>query len=949
MGSVRTRVVAAIFALALAVVPASAQVEATIVGIVMDESKAVLPGVTVTATDLATGRQFVDVTNVRGEYRLVGMQAAKYKVQAELTGFAPSILPEVELLVGQNATIGFTLKLAGVEEALTVSGTAPLVDTRQAQVSGNVDRRQMEDLPLNGRNWLQLSTMIKGITANQITDISSSTPNGSTRTASFRVNLDGQEITQETSVSGFGQPGISRDAIAEYQIVTNMFDITMGRSIGLQLQAISKAGTNNYSGSTYGYFRSDKLNAADAYTNKVLPYSNQQVGATFGGPLIKDQMQYFLSYEYQREPNTTVVGPAVYQGATITLPTDTYQHYALGRVDYQLDSKDHLLIRGNYFNWSNPHYLTSTTSPTRDAERFRHSDFLTGNWSRVISNNLLQELKVNWFHYEFINAPLKDGPSLAPEYIFPALTIGPNWNYPEDWNQDHVTATYDLKLHTGSHDIKLGSELSIGKDAGWWRPRSRGQMFFSATPANFAGRFPLSAWQSPSQWDFSGLDSIATRYDIYYAPNDDWGYHVPRPMYAGWLGDTWTVTNRLTLNLGVRYDVAWNDFISPGNHDTTLIINNGFNTADYGYKGNIRDLHDVAPRVGFAWNVTGKSDFVIRGGSGIFYGTQGSNKAVAAQLFGGQRFVVASFKNDGKPGFVLDPTRGITANDVLSGKVALPPQTISVIQQGYQMPSTWQSMLGFQKQLSDVMGVDADLVYYKGVHQDEQLDPNVFYDPVTGFPKNPSAFGRPDPAYGPINLKASTGYSDYFALPLSFTRRYRNNFQFGFTYTLMFFMRDTGIGTAGYGNQQLNPFNLSQDWARSTEFQRHTVNANGVWNLPYGLLFAGSFHYGSGNYATITSPADPLGQVNGARRVLSDLTVLPRNTFLMDPWQSLDMRVSKDFRIGTAKLTGIAELFNVYNYARFNRNTIYGNALFGQPTSSAGIPRTGQLAVRFAF
>ena len=949
MDSVRARLVAAAFFFALGVAPAYAQVEATIVGTVTDESKAVLPGVTVTATDAATGRQFVDVTNGRGEYRLVGMQAAKYRVQANLPGFAPSVLPEVELLVGQNATIAFTLKVASVEEAVTVSGSSPLVDTRQAQVSGNVDRRQMEDLPLNGRNWLQLSTMIKGVTANQITDISTSTPNGSSRTASFRVNLDGQEITQETSVTGFGQPGISRDAIAEYQIVTNMFDITMGRSVGLQLQAISKAGSNNYTGSMFGYFRSDKLNAADAYTNQVLPYSNQQVGGTFGGPLIKNKLQYFVSYEYQREPNTTVVGPAVYRGATITLPTDTYQHYLLARADYQLDNKDHLLIRGNYFNWDNPHYVTSTVSPTRDAERFRHSVFATGNWSRVIRNDLLQELKVNWFHYQFINAPLREGPASSPEYIFPALTIGPNWNYPEDWNQDHVTATYTLNWHRGSHDLKIGSELSLEKDAGWWRPRSRGQMFFSATPADFIARFPLAAWTDPSQWNFSGLDSIATRFDIYYAPNDDWTYNVPRPMYAGWLGDTWTVNDRLTLNLGVRYDVAWDDFISPGNHDTVLMINNGFNTQDYGYKGNIRDLNNVAPRAGFAWNVTGGSDFVIRGGSGLFFGTQGGNQAVDAQLFGGQRFIVASFQNDGKPGFVLDPTRGITASDVISGKVPLPPQTISVIQQGYQMPSTWQSMLGFQKQLTAVMGVDADLVYYRGRNEDEQLDPNVFYDPVTGFPENPSKFGRPNPAYGPINLKASTGYSDYLALPTSFTRRYRNNFQFGFTYTLMFFKRDTGIGSAGYGNQQLNPFNLSQDWARSTEFQRHTVNANGVWNLPHAFLLAGSFHYGSGNYTTITSPADPLGQVNGARRVLADLTVLPRNTFLSDPYQTLDVRLSKDIKIGTAKITGIAEVFNVYNYARFNRNTIYGNALFGQATSSAAIPRTGQLAARIAF
>jgi hypothetical protein len=349
--------------------------------------------------------------------------------------------------------------------------------------------------------------------------------------------------------------------------------------------------------------------------------------------------------------------------------------------------------------------------------------------------------------------------------------------------------------------------------------------------------------------------------------------------------------------------------------------------------------------------VLGDSRFVIRGGSGLYYSTQGSNQAIDQQLWNAQRVVAASYQNDGKPGFVLDPTRGVNGDAVLAGAVPLPPQSISVIQQGYQMPYAWQSMLGFQRQLNDVSGFDADLIYTKGYNEDMQVDPNVFFDPATGFPKNPSRAGRPNPAYGPINLKASTGYSDYAALATSFTRRYRNNFQLGFTYTLMFFKNDTGIGVGGYLNQQLNPFDIGQDWARSAEFQRHTINANGLWHLPGDVMLSGSFHYGSGQYSTVTSPVDPLGQVNGARRVLADLTVLPRNTFLNDPWQSLDMRLSKDFRVGPLKLQGSADVFNLYNYARYSRNLIYGNPLFGQATSSAAAftPRTGQLAVRVSF
>jgi hypothetical protein len=199
----------------------------SVVGTVADETKSVLPGVTVTAVDLDTGRQFSAVTDVKGEYRLLNVPAGNYKLQAELSGFATVVLAKVELLVGQNANIPFTLKIAQVSETLTVLGESPLVDTSSSQVAGNVDRRQMEELPLQGRNWMELSKLVKGITANDV----GNTP-GVSRDDDFQLNLDGQQITQKVAGSGFGQPKFSREAIAEFQIVTNMFDITQGPLVG---------------------------------------------------------------------------------------------------------------------------------------------------------------------------------------------------------------------------------------------------------------------------------------------------------------------------------------------------------------------------------------------------------------------------------------------------------------------------------------------------------------------------------------------------------------------------------------------------------------------------------------------------------------------------------------------------------------------------------------------
>src|SRR5215472_11462571 len=186
-------------------VAALAQQNATVTGTVTDQSKAVLPGVTVTATDLATGRVQTAVSNERGEYQLANMLPGKYALSAELSGFGTVKIPQIELLVGQHATMPLQLSVATVQESITVTTESPLVDLRSSQVAGNVDRRQMEELPLAGRNWMELSLQIKGITANNVDQRP-----GVGDDSAFQLNLDGQQITNKVASSGFGQPKFSR-------------------------------------------------------------------------------------------------------------------------------------------------------------------------------------------------------------------------------------------------------------------------------------------------------------------------------------------------------------------------------------------------------------------------------------------------------------------------------------------------------------------------------------------------------------------------------------------------------------------------------------------------------------------------------------------------------------------------------------------------------------------
>ncbi|OFW39048.1 MAG: hypothetical protein A3J29_16140 [Acidobacteria bacterium RIFCSPLOWO2_12_FULL_67_14b] len=955
----------------LAAVPAFAQ-DAMILGAVVDGTKASLPGVTVTATLIDTGRSTATVTDERGEYRLRGLEAGRYKVQAELSGFSTIVVPDIELLVGQNRTLPFTMQVASVSETLTVTGEAPLVDVSSSQVSGNVDRRQMEELPLQGRNWMELAMQVKGITANAV----DTTPG--VRDRQFQLNLDGQEITQQVAGSGFGQPKFSREAIAEFQVVTNLFDITQGRSLGIQVQAISRSGTNNYDGSVYGYFRDDKWNAKDFIANRVLPYANQQLGGAIGGPIVKDKAHFFASFERENEPNTILSSPAALPGQSFSFDTKLVQNSFLGRADWQLRPTDHLTARASYWDWGNPFtQVSGTEHPSQAASRYRKAVNVVGTWVKVLSNTTLQEVKVGYTHFDWQNLLAIPALANSPNYVFPGgLNIGQRRNYPQEFFQNTISARYDLMKTWGRHDTKIGGEYLRWHDTGQWQLLSRGEFIFTAVPTDMNRRFPASAWNDPSKWDVTGLDATVQRFDQNFG---DWTIDIPRPTWAIWFGDTWRMNDSLTVNYGVRWDADWGALDPP--HITTQAKFNPVGGAPYPdidlgpgdllYPNNLRDLGSVAPRGGFTWNVGGNGNLVIRGGSGLYYSIPDSNTTFSIQSFNGERILVNSFPNDGRPGFIADPTRGRTPEDFFSGRFPIPAQSPRVIAHDYQMPSTWQSIIGFQSQIGSQLGIEADLTHWKGYHFARQRDPNLFFNPATGYNRNP-AQGRPDPAYTQIQWLESNGKADYAAMSSAITRRYRNNWQASLTYTLMLFMHDN---TTGFQSQGNNPFNPDAEWARSTDFQRHTVRFNGIWRLPYDLSVSGAYLFGSGNHYNTIYAANPFGGTGTNRYVTAPLTVVgypgvldrfdgnasyaigeivPRNALKGLPLHRIDLRLSKDVNLpGGVKLTGIAEVFNVTNHKNYGAyNAQLNSATFGAPRQNllnAYQPRVMQLAFKVSF
>ena len=1005
----RVSILVAVLCLAASVARAQ---EGAIIGSAVDDTKAVLPGVNITATDQETGRVATAITNEKGEFRLLRLLPGKYTVTAELSGFSSVVLKDVELLVGNTLAIPFTMKLAQVSETLTVIGETPLVDTASSQVAGNVDRRQMEELPLQGRNWMELAKLVKGVTANDVIN----TP-GVGRDDDFQLNLDGQQITQKIAGSGFGQPRFSRESIAEFQIAT-LFDVTQGRSTGIEVQAITRSGTNRNTGSVYGFFRSDKFNAKDAVANKVLPYQNQQVGAAFGGPIVKDKIHYFASYEYEREPGTISTTPAIFQVAgqaplTYEIPYKNNQKSLLARVDDQVTSKDRLTIRGSRWDWENPFVLGAGGHPSNSSIQTKNATNIVGIWNKVISDNKVSELRVGWNNFDWTNNP-QPGLENTIQYDFSGLSVGKPYNYPQLFHQNNFESRYDLNWHHNTHDLKIGGEYLQVKHTGTWFIQRVGRMSFNAnpSPALLNQIFPASAWNDPSKWNLALLPIANVRtFDPNYH-SGDWGIDVPRPTWAVWIGDNWRLSNKLTVNYGIRWDDDYNVASPPDVVLNSIPIDNraslaktdipGMTDTDIGFRANIRDNTNFAPRAGFTYNVGAGNDLVIRGGTGLYYTTPVSNMTFSPQIY--SQMITASFLPPSS-GLCADGSQWITnpscgVKDFNQAKAAAPAQSPRVISPDYQNPLTWQSSIGFQKQINTVTAFEADLTHFNQYRDTRTIDPNLFFDPNTGYSVNPAAVGgvpnRPNKSYTQVAYFVSTGRRDQTLLSMGLNRRFKSNFQAGMTYAYMFSLHDDGnIGYTSPGSN--NPFDyLDGEYATSLDFQRNTIRVHALYRTVWGISTAVSYFYGSGNRFQALIAGSPYGKPGNNRLNLTaaggatspiviptsatlangdvidiasrfnDVTTIPsgytiaRNALEGLPLHKVDIRVTKDFKIvGTSKVSLIAEVFNLFNHHNYGSyNTQVSataaatTAIFGQPQQNLGnayVPRQAQLAFRVGF
>ncbi|HWF10175.1 MAG TPA: carboxypeptidase regulatory-like domain-containing protein [Bryobacteraceae bacterium] len=923
--------------------------QTSIGGRVVDPSSAAIAGgiVTVTGDDASKAST---TTNAQGIYQFPSLRAAKYVVRFEAPGFAPAERT-ISLLVGQAASIDMTMQVAAASSSVAVEADATAVDTTSSTVAGDVSPAEVSKLPLNGRNYLQLAMLVPGITSNDVTN----SPLGGTDAGKLQINVDGQQVTQTTASDSFGQPQYSQDAIDQFQIITNRFDATLGRSARIQVNVQTKSGTNHYHGTLYGYFRNDAFNASDPVAHKLLPFSDQQFGGTFGGPIIKDKLFSFFAYEGERQPNTSFTTPTGFGGQTFSFENELRTNSYLLHNDWQVTSNHHLSVRASEYTWKVPYNnVTGSASPTRATKSTKTSYTGLVSWTWTISPGLVNELKLGANHFDYSNSPW----ILTPEFRLPTITVGSPYNYPQHIGQNVEQYRDDLFWLKSSHSFKTGFDFLHNDFHGNFGQNVRGTVLgFSSgvSTLNLAQIFPV--WNDPSTWNIAALSPYATSYTQGFGNFD---FSIPTNAMGFWFQDDWKVNPRLTLNLGVRYD---NDL---GIFNPNLYLKSGIQTPHY------NDNLLFQPRLGFVWDVTGSRRTVIRGGAGTFYADIQANQTYDDTLFNGQTTISPAVQaTAGNPINLLAPFGNVTGAQFLSGAVPISAQTIQPLAPNVHTPFSFQMSAGVEQQITKTWTLTADYVHWRIYHDWIRTDANLFYNPATGYAVNP-ATARPNPNFvGILNFTtpdAAGSIND--ALQVSLQHRFSQGFTASAAYTLAR-LKDSTTGAFYYPNNQ---FDLASEWAVSPDNQYNTLTLAGSYVGKWGITLSGSFHYGSGQNFSVSANQNPFGLSGVSDRLftassayygspsnITPLTVggvaydlVKRDSLTGNPIERVDLRLSKAFTLkDRVRFIPMVEAFNLFNHSNFGGyQTSVNVAAYGSPVQNADLafsPRMLQFAGRIEF
>jgi hypothetical protein len=903
---------AAIFSLAAPVLPQADVSTATLKGMITDPNGAVVAGASVTAKNLATGITRTAKSNEEGGYQIPLLQPGQYELKVEAAGFETKVASPIELTVGQILVYNVEMRIGGVATEVVVTADTPIIEVERTQQANTIDVRQIENLPNIGRAFTTYVYTLPGVSDSnaprvQFPGFTFGTSGFSIGGSNGRNNLITFDGGENEYGSGQLRTNISIEAIQEFQVNRNAFAAEFGFTAGTAVNVVTKGGTNEFHGSAYTFYRSQKTSARNFFDRGAKKAFDQQVypGFTLGGPIAKNKAFFFTSYEMLKSDaarfrrytdNPILLGPTAAQSAyiaqleastnatirrigvglraaltTTNFPTTMKMlrdnegaftspgrfHSWTTRVDYHIGERDSIMGRFSLTHNNDDQLgLANDQSPSSSTDLFYRDYTAVISWMHNFSTTLTNQFRTQLV----LNNSAKTVPELPDStslLIAGVGNFGRPFLTPFNTFQDRYQFEDIVAWGRGRHNFKFGAS---------YRPvnyRVINELWFSGEWTFSSGIFPIILAVAPADRPALVVFNRANR-----IPDNG-------PPAAN-------LTSIQSFNLGLPFlfrqgfnNPEWKDwahYLGAFAQDSWKVSPRF--TLDIGirvdYDAEPKPLNKntyLSPRLGFAWDPFGNQKTVIRGGGGLFYSPIYYQVTYVTNLLDDSgRFINQIFKTpaDGAQspaalwafgvGLNKLPFKALSEADIRAFGITIgrgaPGRVIFEADPNYKNNYSAQASLGISREIMRDLSLEVAYQMYRGVHIQVPHERNYRESGVVNPAFGPQ-FVRIDPTITQRNVYASIGNSIYHGMTASLTKRYRNNYQLQINYTFSKAIDDNTDFNSAFA--AFIPTRLDLERAISVFDIRHNFVASGVFRTP--------FKAGSGQ--------------NLIARALADITISP--------------------------------------------------------------------------
>jgi hypothetical protein len=876
---------------------------ATLAGVVYDEQRAVLRGVAIALTNLDTRAHRNAVSDDVGTFRLAGLVPGRYELRLTRDGFAPEGPIPVTLTLGEEARIDAVLKVATVTQVVTVdTSRIASIEPTKTTLGRTFTNLDIDALPVLGRDFTTLATLTPGVlpdlnqgggSAPNLTGFATAAQTGRNNT----ILIDG--LSHDDALAGAMRGIVALEAVREFVVSTSGTVAEYGQASGAVVNVVTRSGTNALSARAFYYHRDDNWDATPGSAKLAVPQVDKTrleqrvIGGSAGGPVVRDRAFFFGSLEYFDRDTDHIVTSAKLRvfrpNDDAALPQRTQNPNVLGRVDVNISRANSLFVRYRFDDSTGTNRFTEADvrlgAGERAHDQIRRDQDVGIVDTHVFGSSGVNELRM-LFGRRFVNLNVDRYCGVdCPAENRRSIRLGKSFNLPQlrTENRWQVADTFTrlVSNRSGQHTLKAGFDVSFISDA-------------NDFPLNFSGTYTFT---HDEPFDPSNGDTYPSQFT---SSTGSPYVNLEDKMYAAFVQDQWRPSPRLTLNGGLRWDYEKAPGIS-------------------------HDRNNVAPRLGFSYDVTGATTTIVRGSYGHYYDQV--FLAVAREVEQAAALVQVRIDNPGYPN-PLGPNPRRTGSR---------PFIPSTTRYGERMktPIAAEATLGVQRELGARTVITVDGVWARGWHLLAGHDLN--YPDLT----DPVLRPRPNPNYVVIQAYETRGNSWYKGLQAALKRQYANGYSYFIAYTLSNSERDTEDFRFAPQDQR----DYAADRGPGVNDSRHRVVANVAADLPFELRLAG---------VLTARTALPYNVITGLDNNLDTyFTDRPpgvgRNSGRGDAFWQTDIRISRTFRLRHVRLEIIGETFNLANH----RNWIghigdRRSAQFGKPSASTSA-REVQLGVRVAY